>query len=318
MKIESIVSRIETPTKEEFTERYLVPQRPVVITGATAKWRAHSTWTLDYLRSRIGGRKVRVTESPTTLYPDFFSGVPSRQVETDFAEFIDLLASNRPERNQRYLNGDETTILSSYTQLNPAFAPLCNDFEPPAYCDRQQIKTVGFWMSAKGVVSSLHYDFDGSHNLNVQVRGRKRVLLFSPSEGLYPFSGLQASRNAPNFSQVNILDPDEGRFPAFRSAKCVEAVLEEGDMLFVPSYWYHALFHLGEININVNFWWQPTTFHLNKTSFRSTFLALVGLVLTGKPFGNPRELVSAIEKLSTDQRRLLQQVEDLIPKQYRL
>ena len=128
---------------------------------------------------------------------------------------------------------------------------------------------------------------------------------------MYPFSGLGQTAGLKVFSQVNILDPDEARFPGFRSATCLEAVLEEGDMLFIPSYWYHAVFHLGAININVNFWWQPEHRLLNKTSFREAFLALAHAATTAKQ-------PSGAKPVSAENRALLQRMEDLIARQYRL
>ena len=319
MKIEGQVPRIKPPSRTEFNNEFVRPQKPVVIVGANRHWKAHSAWTLEYLRSKIGRNKIRVKQSPTNLYPDLFSGVPTQHVEVEFGEYIDLIASNAPDRNKKYLSGDETTILSNYKVLNPVLAPLRDDFDPPEYCDRDKIKTIGFWLSAQGVVASLHYDYDGSHNLNIQVKGKKRVLLFPPHQGLYPFSGFNQSHGAYNFSQVNIIHPDETRFPAFRAAQCFEAVMEEGDMLFIPSFWYHAVFHEGQVNINVNFWWQPDKFQLNKTSFRATFLGLVQSALTGgNQFAGIREVKAAMEKLPIESRQLLQKIEDLIPQQYRI
>lgn len=317
MKVEGVVPKITAPTPAEFTEAFLNAQRPVIISGATAHWKAHSVWTLEYLRAQIGRKKVLVKESSSNIHPDLFSSAPSQRVESELGDYIKFISSDNPDRCKRYLSGDEVRFVADYTSVDSDLEPLSHDFETPQYCDREQIKTVGLWLSAQGVVASLHYDADGSHNLNVQVKGKKRVLLFSPNQMIYPFSGVNGG--AHNFSQVNILKPDDARFPGFRTARCVEALLEEGDMLFIPSYWYHAVFHLGQININVNFWWQPKSFLLNKTSFRSTFLAIVQSALAGgKPFPDPTEVQLAWANLPRATQQLLQRFEDSISKQYRI
>ncbi len=319
MRIEATVPIVDSLSKAQFAELFLSPHRPVILRGMTKEWNAHSLWSTDYLRAKIGDKKVRVKESPSNVHPDLFSSTPSRSVETTISDYIDLLASDRPERTRRYLNGDESRILHSYTEVDPAFAPLRSDIAVPDYCDSNQIKTIGLWLSAQDVIASLHYDSDGCHNLNVQVKGKKRVLLFSPDQFLYPFSGTGPSSGPQNFSQINIADPDEGRFPALRSARCLEAILEEGDMLFIPSYWYHAVFHLGRININVNFWWPPDHFRLTKTSFRATFLSLLNSALAdGRRFANEKQGQHATTHLSLETRRLLQSMEDLIGRQYRI
>ena len=39
------------------------------------------------------------------------------------------------------------------------------------------------------------------------------------------------------FFQVNFDDPDFERFPKFRDAKAVEAVVGPGDVIYIPMYW---------------------------------------------------------------------------------
>jgi hypothetical protein len=311
MKIEGSVPRIQPPSVEEFTGRYLLQHKPVVISGSISGWKAQSAWTIDYLRSKIGPNTVRVTEGHSNLHPDVYSGLKTRELELPFASYLDRISANDPGRNKVYLTGDEQLFLKDYTKMNPALAPLFDDFVPPEYCPRDRIHTIGFWLSAEGAVACLHYDGDGSHNLNVQVKGKKRVLLFSPAQNMYPFSGFGPTPSLKHFSQVNILDPDEARFPGFRSAACLEAILEEGDMLFIPSYWYHTLFHLGPININVNFWWQPEHRLLNKTSFREALMALAQAAASAKQPPGARPV-------SAESRVLLQRMEELISRQYRL
>ncbi|WP_158945018.1 cupin-like domain-containing protein [Granulicella sp. S190] len=318
MKIEGQVPRIESATKEEFVKNFVIPSKPVILAGATRKWKAYSEWTLDRLRSLIGEKVVRVKDSATGIYPDIFSGMQVGFSELKFSDYIDLIASNRPERSKKYLSGDDVRIVSNYSQTDSELSVLMNDIELPEYCDGA-INTIGFWLSAKGVVAALHYDGDGSHNLNAQIKGQKRVLLFHPSQSLYPFSGIQNSNGGHNFSQIDITRPDEARFPAFRSARALEGVLEEGDMLFIPSYWHHALFHEGDVNINVNFWWQPNELRLNKASFHATYLTILRSALCGgDPFLDPVKVKSAIEGLSPETRRLLQGMEEQIRLQYRL
>lgn len=313
MKIEGSVPKIQTPSLEEFTEHFLLQHRPIIISGGTSDWKAHEAWTLDYLRNKIGSKPIRVKESPSNLHPDLFPGGRSKVADWTFARYLDAISSITPERDKVYLSGDEVRFLSEYTKLNPTLRPIFDDFAPPTYCPRKLINSIGFWLSAEGVVSSLHYDSDGSHNLNVQVKGKKRALLFSPSQNLYPFSGFSPSSDPSNFSQVNILCPDETRFPGFRSASCLEAVIEEGDMLFIPSYWYHCFFHLGSLNINVNFWWQPERLLLHKTSFRAAFLALAESTATQGSKGSLNA-----RPLSPENRQLLQRMEERIARQHRL
>src|ERR1700720_1648421 len=213
MHIQGYVPRIESPSAESFREQFANKNEPVVITGATDAWQARSRWTREYLEQTIGPRAVRVKESTNHIHPDLFSAGTTSVHTMTFTDYVSFIWSDDPARSKRYLTGDEIRIIGNYTERNSAFAPLMEDFQFPDYFDREKLNTCGFWLSADGLVASLHYDGDGCHNLNVQVKGKKRVLLFSPSEFLYPFKGTELPFGRANFSQVNIENPDLERFP---------------------------------------------------------------------------------------------------------
>jgi hypothetical protein len=310
MNIEGAVPRIESPSVAIFHQDFALAQKPVVITGATKEWKANSKWTREYLEKTIGPKIVRVKESMSHIHPDLFSGKTSPVQNMSFIDYVALVWSNDPTRNRKYLSGDEVRIVANYEEKDSAFAPLIDDFQFPDYFNREELNTCGFWLSAEGVLASLHYDGDGSHNLNVQVRGEKRVLLFSPKEFLYPFRGMQLPDGRANFSQVNIDSPDLKKFPRFRHARCQEALLKEGDMLFIPSFWSHAVYHIGRVNININFWWQPAEYSLSKTSLRTSFLNLFFKTLTsGKPLPTADEIAAAIRALDPRTLIFLQNME---------
>ena len=71
-----------------------------------------------------------------------------------------------------------------------------------------------------------------------QVKGKKRFLLFSPDQftSLYPYPvGHPHDRQ----SQVDLDAPNYQRFPKFRNINALEAILEPGDVLYVPTNWWH-------------------------------------------------------------------------------
>jgi hypothetical protein len=110
------------------------------------------------------------------------------------------------------------------------------------------------WCSHGGINTPLHYD--GSSNFLTQIRGRKRVLLFHPRHyfRLYPYP---VGHPLDNYSMVP--DPeaaDLNRFPAVARAQSIEAILEAGDVLWLPAYWWHYVCQPdeGEENITLNFW----------------------------------------------------------------
>jgi hypothetical protein len=111
------------------------------------------------------------------------------------------------------------------------------------------------WISRGTLTVGLH--FDAAENLNIQIRGRKSFLLYPPgTHGYYPcpmFSQTahisQVFREGPNLNRQ--------RFPQFDPDKAREVVLEEGEILYLPAYWWHQVTSLGDVNINLNTWSLP-------------------------------------------------------------
>lgn len=86
-------------------------------------------------------------------------------------------------------------------------------------------------------------------NVLVQVRGRKRVVLFAPSDALHLYL---SSDKSPILDPLN---PDLERFPDFANAQRWICTLEAGDVLFMPALWSHNVLSL-EFGVAVNVFWR--------------------------------------------------------------
>ena len=102
--------------------------------------------------------------------------------------------------------------------------------------------------------------FDESHNIAVCVAGRRRFTLLPPEQvaNLYvgPLDHAPAGRP---ISVVDFLKPDFDRFPRFRDALAHAQVaeLEPGDAIYMPPLWWHHVESLAQLNMLVNYWWEP-------------------------------------------------------------
>ena len=63
------VERIERPNRDDFYNNYVLPGKPVVISGAVNEWRAISSWSIDHFKSIAGNSEIRVEISPTNYFP---------------------------------------------------------------------------------------------------------------------------------------------------------------------------------------------------------------------------------------------------------
>lgn len=305
------VRRLEhLPEREEFQAEYVEPGVPVVLAGAVRGWKASTAWTPEYLRRAIGEQAFFYRTSSSNAHP----ANPSKPDEargghSTFSEYLDLILAPGGEGARHYLTGEQTLFFDKGL-INSKLEPLLDDFEAPALYDEAALQYVGFWASAQGVVSWLHYDANGCHNLNAQVAGRKRVRLFAPEHAaaLAPYS---ASALGPHtFSQVDVRQPDLARFPDFAHVASLETVLEAGDLLFLPAFWWHSFAHEGELNLNVNFWWARGAGRVSATSLQWAFAHALSRALgKGREGLPPAYLAAALERLPPEARSFCSELE---------
>ena len=97
--------------------------------------------------------------------------------------------------------------------------------------------------------------YDEQQNLFAQLDGKKRCILFAPSDFvcLYPFP---LHHPCDRQAQVDLYAPDLSRFPRFAEARPLEAVLEPGELLYIPQYWFHHIENLSHECVSLNFWFK--------------------------------------------------------------
>ena len=246
------IERIEKPTLEFFQKYISDFRKPVIITGAINNWKALSLWNADYLNTALGDKKVNVAVSKTkTFQGTIEDGFAKIDEPMKFSEFINLLELNRNSIDiYYYLQQSSIPIL---------FPELVKDIDYPIYCDNKLINNniVNIWLGSGGNISPLHYDqYD---NLLAQVRGRKRIVLFEPKQTafLYPFP---VDSKIYHLSQIDIDRPNLKQFPDFIKSRSCECTLEPGEILFIPTFWWHQVYTLDDEKfptISVNFWYKP-------------------------------------------------------------
>jgi ribosomal protein L16 Arg81 hydroxylase len=234
------VPRVERPSRREFEERFLFPQRPVIISGAMEGWPVRERWTNDYLTEKVGARNVDIRNPKKKIV-----NAPPMKL----AEYIDLLARGAISDGQLY---------ASNVPIRSALPELWPDVRFPPFVDEDKYSDVNLWFGPGNNFTPLHYD--PGNNFLTQVRGRKQMILCPPREitRLYPFPFSYAdnpySYAANHVSQVDVLSPDLTRFPGWAHADRALLELGPGDMLFIPVYWWHAVWGIDQ-NMSVNYWW---------------------------------------------------------------
>ncbi|XP_027332603.1 jmjC domain-containing protein 4 isoform X2 [Abrus precatorius] len=276
----------------EFVERYMQKNQPVVLTGMIDHhhWRACTDWVtphgqpnFQFLSTHFASSKVQVADCDTREFTD------QKREEILVSDFIgrclqledsacqcnnEIGATNCHPISVPYLK--DWHFVKEYPEYVAYITPMffCDDWLN-LYLDNfkmhtdsdtdQQNKEICcsdyrfVYMGVKGSWTPLHADVFRSYSWSANVCGKKRWLFLDPSQCHLVFD-----RNMKN-SVYNIFDEvSDSKFPGFNKAIWLECTQEAGEIIFVPSGWYHQVHNLEDtISINHNWfnaynlsWWN--------------------------------------------------------------
>ena len=280
--------------------QYVQETRPFV---ARAKTWGTARWNRDYFKQVVGHAPF-----PLTRVED------GQQIESTVAELMDLIEDPlwrtrlRPAAGP---GGGPLLILNRGAQApDPMMKQLVSDFHLPRFITSDNyFAHVLFRNSSREPEGTYfhtpcHWEPNAVPTLFLQVEGRKHLWLFAPDQArylgvtseLFEKLHLSAGTGAGN-------DPEN--YPELRDATCFEVVLEPGDIVYWPEFWYHWFVHYHAFQINLRFYWRPPRMFLNPLSATWAFSNAVIAALGG--FGDGLE--DAIASLSPEARELLEKVE---------
>lgn len=236
---------------------------PVVVTDAIDAWPARSKWTFDLFKTAFGSDLVFVS----------LGGIRSKASKlTKFSAFIDYLDSPTQELPGFWVNTKDGAPMEQPPEgplpvhylldwfAFKAHPELFNDIMPAPYFVADWVLSLSptlrqvfecasareYWsvyIGPKDTVSKLHCDFWRTHACLTQIQGRKRIILFSPTDSRLIYDGA-----------VDPEQPDTEQFPLFQQATPYVCDLEPGEMLFIPPDWWHYVRALDKsITVTHNF-----------------------------------------------------------------
>jgi hypothetical protein len=264
------IERIDSPSYADFHRHYVLKNKPVIITGVASKWDALSKWNIDYLRATSEDVNVDivVSKNQSTIGNQEKGWLTHRKLSMGFREFLTTIDDSAPLKRYYYLQ---------YQKFD-TFPHLLNDFEVPSFIPGRDLNT-RVWIGSGKNITPVHHDVQS--NVLTQIRGRKKFTLFPPSESkaLYPFPFRSKNRA---LSPVNLKEPNYEKHPRFKEAHPIEGILEPGEMIFQPVFWWHQVETLSDdVTISVTFMW--------KAPVRSYFSYLGLRFIAGSVFQNAGE-----------------------------
>jgi hypothetical protein len=238
-----------------------VPTRPLLVSGAIDSWDARSKWSFSHFKDRYGADTVVARSIPVAQclrvvkLRDYITYLeaPERSAKgfwIDPTSRFPLEVPPVPPQSPLYLAWNvfpKHPELLDDLQLSPKFVqdwlPLIPRGLRRIMDEETRYFCAGIMMGPAGATSWLHYDFLHSHAYLAQIVGRKRCILFSPEDSDKLYGG-----------KVDPTNPDFERFPLFREVTAYECILEPGEVLLMPSGWWHHVISLEKsITVNYNF-----------------------------------------------------------------
>jgi len=234
----SPIDVVEDISKSDFELNYLKPRKPLVIKNMAKKWPAYQKWTMEYMKEVVGDKTVPLYDSSKA---DPSKPINASAAEMKFGDYIDLIK-------------ETPTDLRIFLFDPIKFAPeLLKDYIAPkdlmgGFLDSYP----NMFFGGKGSVTFLHYDIDLAHIFHTHFNGRKHVILFDYKwkERLY-----QIPYATYALEDYDVENPDFDKFPALKGVQGIEAFLEHGDTLFMPTGYWHWMKYLdGSFSISLRAW----------------------------------------------------------------
>ena len=275
------VPRLEGPPSAlEFVRDWVSPNLPVIIQGGFDQWPARKKWTVEYLKETVGWKEVTVAVTPNG-YADAVVGdkfvMPEERLMM-FSEFLEIIEKKVSKKGVFYVQKQDSNFTEEFSEI---IQDASEDIPWATEAFGKRPDAVNFWMGEDKAITSLHKDH--YENLYCVISGTKTFTLMPPTD--LPFipyevyqpakytmtssdefeiidlpprdtcgTGFEAGALVP-WIPVDPLKPDLVRFPQFAKARPVVTTVHAGEMLYLPSLWFH---HVQQSHgcIAINFWYD--------------------------------------------------------------
>jgi hypothetical protein len=184
-------------------------------------------YNFSYFKENYKNIKINIIQNFTN-----YNNQKLKIKEIDLGSYIDKIEEGKTDKyyfksedNYQFLKeiGHEKEIIDLFSNITPKFSIIKNSF----------------WMGPKGSCTPLHYDSD-YFNLLCVVEGQKEIILIHPKYTKYIYE-MDDFLHGSSWSKVDIWNIDYLKYPLFNNINYKRILLNAGDILNIPKYWWHGI-----------------------------------------------------------------------------
>ncbi len=233
------ISILHKPSKVLF-EKTINVGNPVLIKEYMNDWGDFLNWTPKKLKKMYPNATIRVSQGISEQM-----GTNMRLMRiSDAVKSMKMIKNkntnsktlNCKEYDQEFYYCNEDGYLLEQINKRKDFDIVTKKLDLSNYI----LKSYAIWMGLKGSKTGIHYDKD-YRNYLCQIYGKKKIYLWSPNDTKYMYKSDKYEKCA-GLSKINLWDKNNvANYPLFNKAKYIEVILNPGEIIYIPSYWWHAV-----------------------------------------------------------------------------
>lgn len=240
------ITTLSDITPEEFRRDYMYASKPFVVRGIARDWECVKKWSPQYFADKYGDDRVN-------LINDHIATDESVEEEYSLREIIESFDSSNP-KYCRFL-----PILDNHPELY-------EDFDTKWLADRMHKGgKVTLWgkkgdgaklrshlfIGREGMKTEVHCAL--TNNFFINVHGRKKWYIFSPKYNQFIDSPVNWGPGVFG-SEVDVNNRIDDSHPLWRYVDGYEFVMEPGDILYNPPFWWHRVSNESH-NVSIGLRW---------------------------------------------------------------
>ncbi|KAB8606265.1 hypothetical protein FH972_025894 [Carpinus fangiana] len=246
------IPRLHDLSARSFTEDGWA-ERPFILTDPVKSWRAYKEWSTSHLLSRYGKTAFRAeaVDWPLATYVNYMHDCTDDESPLYLFDcaFVEKMGLRVPEDG---VSAAQSQLEDEYDYIPPTtFHP---DLFSPLAAQRPHHRWIILGPARSG--STFHKDPNATSAWNAVLRGSKYWIMFPSGADIPSPPGVYVSADQSEVTSPLSIAEWLLSFhaEARRTKGCMEGICGEGEVLYVPSGWYHLVLNLEEsLAITQNF-----------------------------------------------------------------